>query len=317
MSDTPPRRDPRRISRRMLLAGGGATLAGTLLLGRLPRPLRAQTDASADRASSLPSLETSNDLVVRRGGAKPVYLPPQGTAHIGILSRAEHLFWSDILMEHARFIGTFLAGPELADLRAQAGSYETMFAGLVARAMAVAPGEGASLNRDAIALAKSFVDFKHDLHDRTKTGRLRTLAYPSFYEHTAREGQRYANRLALLSAGQPMLERSDVIGFWSQMLGDHMRLLAHMLDPVETALINTALRTAGKYDAFDRDRPADADPVIASVEETIDFKTSTERGIDAGTIQSIMQPALADHHRREAIKAADELRRVAVARAGF
>ena len=43
----------------------------------------------------------------------------------------------------------------------------------------------------------------------------------------------------------------------------------------------------------------------------LDFKTAAEKGIATGKIKSIIDPALADHVRREAIKAADDLRRAA------
>jgi hypothetical protein len=46
------------------------------------------------------------------------------------------------------------------------------------------------------------------------------------------------------------------------------------------------------------------------VQEIIDFKTAGARGIETAQIKSIIDPRLADHVRREAVKFADELRRV-------
>jgi hypothetical protein len=48
----------------------------------------------------------------------------------------------------------------------------------------------------------------------------------------------------------------------------------------------------------------------AAAEEIINFKTAAEKGIQTGKIKSIIDPALADHVRREAVKFADELKRV-------
>jgi len=45
------------------------------------------------------------------------------------------------------------------------------------------------------------------------------------------------------------------------------------------------------------------------VSDIIDFKTAAEKGIQTGQIKSIIHPTLADHVRREALKAADELKR--------
>jgi Domain of unknown function (DUF2935) len=53
------------------------------------------------------------------------------------------------------------------------------------------------------------------------------------------------------------------------------------------------------------------DPLERAVNEIIDFKTAAENGIKMGKIKSIIHPTLADHVRREAIKAADDLKRAA------
>ena len=57
--------------------------------------------------------------------------------------------------------------------------------------------------------------------------------------------------------------------------------------------------------------PSSKGPVEQAVDDIIDFKTAAEKGIQTGKIKSIIHPALADHVRREALKAADELRRAA------
>ena len=46
-----------------------------------------------------------------------------------------------------------------------------------------------------------------------------------------------------------------------------------------------------------------------AAEQILDFKTAGEKGIRAGTIKSIIQPDLAAHVRREAIRFIDELNR--------
>jgi hypothetical protein len=57
--------------------------------------------------------------------------------------------------------------------------------------------------------------------------------------------------------------------------------------------------------------PASKDPALAAAQTIIDFKTAAEKGIQSGTIKSIIHPALADHVRREAIRFRDELIRAA------
>jgi Domain of unknown function (DUF2935) len=51
------------------------------------------------------------------------------------------------------------------------------------------------------------------------------------------------------------------------------------------------------------------DAVVSAAQTILDFKTEAARGIEAGRIKSIIEPRLADHVRREAIKFVDELKR--------
>ena len=300
-----------KVSRRRLITTSGAFAAGGWLLARFPTFARAASAVVAPDAPFEPA-----GLTTRAGGHKPVFLAPQGTSDLAVLSYAENLFWCDIMMEHARFANLFLAGPEHANRRAQAAQYEGLFAGQLAKLHAPsAPAAHARLAAESIDLTKSFIDFKHDLHEQARTAKIRTLAYPSFWAHVAQEAERFVTRLGLLSQGQPQLDRSEVIGFWAAILEDHLATTAQMLDPDEKTLAESARHTAARFARYEKDRPDAADPVLALVEETIDWTATTEAGIDSGHIHSIITPALADHHRREAIKAADELRRVTTVQA--
>lgn len=49
--------------------------------------------------------------------------------------------------------------------------------------------------------------------------------------------------------------------------------------------------------------------VLSAAETILDFKTKAARGIEAARIKSIIDPRLADHVRREALKFIDELKR--------
>jgi hypothetical protein len=49
--------------------------------------------------------------------------------------------------------------------------------------------------------------------------------------------------------------------------------------------------------------------VLSAAETILDFKTQTARDIGAARIKSIIDPRLADHVRREALKFVDELKR--------
>lgn len=254
--------------------------------------------------------------MVRRGGAKPVYLAPPGTSDVGLLSYAENLFWCDIMMEHARFAGLFLAGPELTTCRTQALQFEGMFVGQLAKLKASgAERDHAKLAAESIDIAKAFVDWKHELHDQARTAKIRTLAFPSFWAHLAQEGERFVSRQGLLSQGQPQLERSEVVGFWSEIVEDHLAQTAHLLDPDEKELVAAAEKEQARFEAWSERRPEGTDAVLAALESLVDWTAALEAGVEKGQVHAALTPALVDHHRREAIKAADELRRVTLVQA--
>jgi len=82
-----------------------------------------------------------------------------------------------------------------------------------------------------------------------------------------------------------------------------------LLDPEERELIMKSLTASNEFHKLHADRPDDKEPVMQAVNDIIDFKVAAEKGIELGVIKSIIHPTLADHVRREALKAADELKR--------
>ena len=97
--------------------------------------------------------------------------------------------------------------------------------------------------------------------------------------------------------------------FWTMIMGEHADFIAHLLDPEERALISKAMQTSQTFRQMHDSPPASKEPLEKGVGDIIDFKTAAEKGIQAGQIKSIIHPTLADHVRREALKAADELKR--------
>ena len=91
-------------------------------------------------------------------------------------------------------------------------------------------------------------------------------------------------------------------------MGEHADFVAHLLDPEERALVAKAMDTSKAFRGM-RGQAVPKATALSAVDQIIDFKVAAARGINAGQIKSIIHPALADHVRREALKAADELRR--------
>jgi len=296
------------LTRRELVVLGGIGAVGTVVAtacssvgGALPA-----TMASAALSGGAAKLTTKN------GGMKAVVLPQEGANDPVSLSVADSLFWTDIMMEHALFFAMLMPGDDLKTERAQAQAFQQRFASHLTRLRSESPDRSnyISLNRATTEIVRPFVDFKKKMQEEQTTGRMRSLVWPLFFEHTAREGERFVSRLDRFSRGETETDRSEVVSFWSSIMAEHSEFIAHLLDPQEGELIRKALETSKKFQDLGKARPVSMPTAHAAAEEIINFKTAAEKGIQTGAIKSIIDPALADHVRREAVKFADELKRV-------
>ena len=295
-----------RISRRGILKAGGLTLVGTTLLGSI-----FDTVASGQEASGQDIKRQG--ITSKDSGTKPTFLPEAGSTDAVAHSVAENLFWNDQLMEHAKFFVMLMPGPELANERGQAEKFQATFASQLekARSATLDKSSYAAFNQSTIELVKPFVDFKHQMRDAQASGKLKSLVWSTFFDHTAREAERFSRRLAQFSKGDVSTSRSEAVDFWTMIMGEHAGFIAHLLDPQESALVMKAMQTSDAFRKLHDQKPSDKNPVIKAVDDIIDFKTAAEKGIQTGQIKSIIHPTLADHVRREALKAADELKRAA------
>jgi hypothetical protein len=295
----------RGIARRKIITGGGAALVGATLLGPL-------LDTAFGLAVGGQGVRRPG-VTAKEGGTKPTYLPEAGSNDPVAHSVAENLFWNEQMMEHAKFFVMLMPGPELASGRGQAERFQRTFAGQLekARTASLDRNNYAAFNRSTVELVKPYAEFKHRMRDEQAAGRLRSLVWPSFFEHTAREAERFNRRLEQFSRGDTSTDMKEAAEFWAIIMGEHAGFIAHLLDPEENALIQKAMQTSDAFRRMHENVPSSKEPVEKAVGDIIDFKTAAEKGIRAGKIKSIIHPALADHVRREALKAADELRRAA------
>jgi hypothetical protein len=280
---------PLGITRREILVTGGATLVTTLFAHS---PGDAQT----------PGATTKN------GGTKPVYVPAgdDAVSH----SVADNLFWNDILTEHAVFFAMLMPGPELAAQRTRAEQFKASFASQFEKAKSARLDKAnyAAFNRSTVEMVKPFIDFKREMQQAQQSGRMRSLVWPLFFDHTAREAERFVRRLDQLSKGDADLDHAEVVDFWARIMDEHAEFIAHLLDPQEDPLIEKALSSSKAFRDL-RAKKGSKDQANALAKSIIDFKTAAAKGIQAGQIKSIIPPALADHVRREAVKFEDELNR--------
>ena len=284
------------ITRRQVLALGGAALVGTTLAG-----------------SAASALGRSLNVPIIQDVMKPVILPRAGSKDPVDLSIAENAFWNEQMMEHAAFFVMLMPGPDLADERREAERFQSTFASQLARSKTAKLDRNnyAAFNRSTVEMLKPYADWKRKNGDLQASGKLRSLTWSTFFDHTALEAEHFAKRLEQFSRGDVSSGMRETAAFWTQIMGEHADFIAHLLDPAERDLIMKAMQTGDGFHRLHDNPPASKDPVEKAVDEIIDFKTAAEKGIQAGKIKSIIHPTLADHVRREAIKAADDLKRAA------
>ncbi len=263
---------------------------------------------------------------------KPVILPKAGDADLARHAWADVRFAADIMAEHALFFALLMPEELAAKERAEALQFSKSFGALFERVDAGPPPERGGLKRftdEIVEQIKPFIEYKARLGEAQRTGELRSLVWPLFFDHTRHEAERWTRRLISLGQGESEFERSEVVAFWANIMEEHARFVAHLLDPDEFELIDKATSASRVFVALGSgpggtvralaDEPAtvvdslvknpEIDAVMSAAETILDFKTETARGIEAARIKSIIDPRLSDHVRREAQKFVDELKR--------
>lgn len=294
MSEPTPRDG---LSRREMIVAGSLGLLGAGLF----------TSCKTGNPKEMPGRIEIGDARVRAldGGDKRVYLAQEGALDPVSHTIADTLFWTDILAEHALFFQLLMPGDDLADEREEAEDFQEDFQDRFEDALSASldKEDVKDFNQDTIELVKPFIDWKRKMRDLQASGKLQSLVWPLFFDHTAREADRFLRRLQQYSSGQTEYDRAEVVSFWSQIMAEHADFIAHLLDPMERELVCTAMEKSGKLRGLKEDEAEKA------AQDIIDFKVAAAKGIKTGQIKSILKPELADHVRREAVRFADELKR--------
>ncbi len=263
---------------------------------------------------------------------KPVIVPAAESKDPAAHAWADTRFATDIMAEHALFFALLMppevAGPE----RKEALQFNETFTNLYQQ-IDTAPPERSELKsfaRKVTEEIKPFIEYKARLGEAQTSGKLRSLVWPLFFDHARHEAERWTRRLETLAQGESELDRAEVTTFWTNIMDEHARFVAHLLDPDEYELIETAMNTGRVFADLHKGglggvataivhepvtvvgslvQNPETDAILSAAETILDFKTKAARDIEAGRIKSIIDPRLADHVRREALKFVDELKR--------
>jgi hypothetical protein len=276
----------------------------------------------------------SGDHTLELPYEKPVIVPEAEDSDPARHAWADARFAADIMSEHGLFFALLMPEEVAATERRQALEFSKTFATMFDQIDQSGPPERTDVKSfvgKVTEAIKPFIEYKARLGEAQRQGKLRSLVWPLFFDHTQHEAERWTRRLESLALGEPEFDRSEVVKFWCNIMDEHARFVAHLLDPDEFKIIEKAMGVSRVFDALGSDSPAgtiaatlrepaavvgsliqnpETDAVLSAAETILDFKTETARNIEAARIKSIIDPRLADHVRREALKFVDELKRV-------
>jgi hypothetical protein len=265
---------------------------------------------------------------------KPVILPTPDNEDPASHAWADARFATDIMAEHGVFFA-LLMPPEVAEKeRTEALRFAESFGKLHDRIASTetppAKGDIRRFTQEIIEQIKPFIEWKATMGDAQRNGSLRSLVWPLFFDHTRHEAERWTRRLEQLGKGESEFDKKEVAEFWDNIMDEHARFVAHLLDPEEFELVEKALDTSKVFQKLGSGGPGGAvaalaakpgtvasaigqfpetSAVLSAAETILDFKTQTARDVEAARIKSIIDPRLGDHVRREALKFVDEFKR--------
>jgi hypothetical protein len=246
---------------------------------------------------------------------------------------SEARFATDILSEHGLFFALLMPQELAKEERAEALEFYREFGEMHREVAGSKPPERSGVKTFLGRIRERvlpFIEYKQRLGDAQKAGKLRSLVWPLFFDHTRHEAERWTRRFDAIAHGEVDYQRKEVVTFWTNIMDEHARFVAHLLDPEEYELIEKAFKTAEVFRQLQKDGVAGAvsalasqpgvvadslgknpemDAVMSAAQTMLDFKTQAVRDIESARIKSIIEPRLADHVRREALKFVNELKR--------
>ncbi|MFN2483518.1 MAG: DUF2935 domain-containing protein, partial [Candidatus Limnocylindria bacterium] len=181
---------------------------------------------------------------------KVVVLPRMDERDPSSHAWADARFAADILAEHAVFFALLMPEELAARERAEALRFQRSFAALYDQIVADKPPERSGVKSFLAPLSeavKPFIEYKARLGEAQASGKLRSLVWPLFFDHTRHEAERWQRRFDDLARGEADFERFEVVKFWTNIMDEHARFVAHLLDPDEFELVEKAFSAGNVF----------------------------------------------------------------------
>ncbi len=165
------------------------------------------------------------------------------------------------------------------------------------------------INQRTLALLNDFIDFKEDILEEVRKGKLYQANYPLLIEHILREAKLYRTTIKELMENERVSYKClrDTEEFWNRIMMEHALFIRGLLDPTEEELIETANRFAMDYKKLLEQAKLQDCRATRMTQEILDktlhyrdFKAAGTEGILNCKIASVILPLLADHVLREA-----------------
>ncbi len=255
--------------------------------------------------------------IYRRGGnieeyERLVVLPEPGNQDVHIHLWTYARFTAEIMAEHALFFALLIPKEIEKNAHSEALLFYKEFAHLYNDLNKLRPGQDEDkikqLVKKLLQDMEHFIEYKKQMGKKQETGELRSFVWPLFFDHTRHEAERHHARIKALDEGKIDYEYNEVVKFWTKIMAEHADFVAHLLDPQERQLFNQALKTGRQFYQLYGASPQklETEGILEAAKNILEFKTEAARKVAAAQIKSIIDPRLADHVRREALKFINE-----------
>lgn len=170
-----------------------------------------------------------------------------------------------------------------------------------------------TLNQKSMLLTSSFAEFKAETLDQIVHCCLFSNLFPAQFEHVYKEALYYLNVLKRLQSNQFVDARVELLEqeiFWDEIMGEHAKVVRHLLDLSERKLCRKTKELIQDFDQLEQKMKGEGLPAssfgrlmhenISATLSIAEFKARCTELILACQVKSLLSPLLTDHMLREA-----------------